>query len=173
MSKLQSGGNLQSGDFALRRSTAPYRTLSTVFGLFAIWGLVEAVTSGNLALKSGNWNLFGVGLMIIGSYLPVIFIGYRYRIFLRDGIIVQKAYGMSDVAIKIKDISALKVETSSASDVAKMNRPFARIAIYSGTDRARSFIDVSLKHFVADDIRRLMRAIQEQRPDLTMPKYWL
>ena len=165
--------DLASTDFSLRRSTAPYRTLSIVFSLVAIWGFVMAVTSGSLALNSGYWNLFWTGLMLIGSYLPVIYMGYRYRIVLQEGVIIQKAFNMRDVAIKIQDISLIKVESSSASDVAKMNRPFTRIAIYSGTGKARSFIDVSPKHFIADDIRRLMRVIHEQRPDLTVPKHWL
>ena len=97
----------------------------------------------------------------------------RYKISLQDGVITQKAFNMTDVVIKIKDISAVKQESSDALTMAKMNRPVQRITIYSDTDGVQSFIDISLKHFVADDIRRLLRAIQEQRPDLTMPKHWI
>jgi hypothetical protein len=48
-----------------------------------------------------------------------------------------------------------------------------RIAIYGDGSNGHKWIDVSLKHFAAEDIRRLMRAIHEQRPDLSMPKNWI
>jgi len=46
--------------------------------------------------------------------------------------------------------------------------------IYTGNPQGESkFIDVSLKHFAADDIRKLMRAIHQERPDLVLPKHWI
>jgi hypothetical protein len=52
-------------------------------------------------------------------------------------------------------------------------RPFRRIAVYAQHGSSTKFIDVSLKHFAADDIRKLMRVIHEQRPDLVLPKNWV
>jgi hypothetical protein len=54
-----------------------------------------------------------------------------------------------------------------------MRRPSRRIAIYANAAEGHKWIDVSLKHFADDDIRRLMRAIREYRPDLSIPKNWL
>ena len=39
--------------------------------------------------------------------------------------------------------------------------------------RDNQFIDVSLKHFVNEDIRKLMHLIHERRPDLSLPKNWI
>ena len=147
----------------MRRTIAPYRTLSTVFILAAIWTFV-------LSAKWGKWDLFESVLIVIGFYLPTIFIGLCYRISIQDGVITQKGFNMSVVAIKIKDISEVKQESSDVVTLAKMNRPVQRITIYSDADGVQSSIDISLKHFVADDIRRLLHAIQEERPDLLMPK---
>jgi hypothetical protein len=53
------------------------------------------------------------------------------------------------------------------------SRPFRRIAIYAGDPRGTGkFIDVSLKHFAADDVRKLMRIVHDRRSDLILPKNW-
>jgi len=54
-----------------------------------------------------------------------------------------------------------------------MRRPFRRITIYAEGAEITKFIDVSLKHFVAEDIRKLMRKIHDNRPDLSLPKKWI
>jgi hypothetical protein len=54
--------------------------------------------------------------------------------------------------------------------LAAMNRPFRRIAIQGSVAGVPTTIDVSTKHFVGADIRRLVHSIQEARPDLAVPQ---
>jgi hypothetical protein len=54
-----------------------------------------------------------------------------------------------------------------------MRGPADRIAIYAGHGSEEKHIDVSLRHFVTSDIRQLLRAIHDKRPDLTLPKGWV
>jgi hypothetical protein len=106
-------------------------------------------------------------------FLPYIFITTRYRIELRDGTIFQKAAGIADVSIKLSDVTFVRLETSDAQTLLSMRRPFRRITIYAKGGERTKFIDVSLKHFAADDIRQLMRAIHDGRPDLALSKHWI
>jgi hypothetical protein len=73
-----------------------------------------------------------------------------------------------DIVIPAKDISLVRTETSP-----ERGRVLRRIAIYSNLDSKNpKFVDVSLKHFVPEDIRKLMDAIHKERPDLVLPKQW-
>ena len=58
-------------------------------------------------------------------------------------------------------------------NLATFSRPMRRIVIYAKHADGGKFIDVSLKHFVAADVRRLMKLIHERRPDLAVPVKWL
>jgi hypothetical protein len=57
-------------------------------------------------------------------------------------------------------------EKSDLATMLSFRRPTRRITIY-GKDQQH--LDVSLKHFVMADIRRLMQEIKKERPDLTLP----
>jgi hypothetical protein len=110
------------------------------------------------------WPLFGV----------LVWIGTCYRIFWRDGAILQKASGGPDVSIRPDEITSVEQETSDVGTALAMRRPFRRIVIYAENPRGEGkYIDVSLKHFLADDVRKLMRAIHARRPDLALPKHWM
>jgi len=109
------------------------------------------------------WMLLGV----------LVFLGARYRVSWKAGAVAQQASGMRDVVIKADQIDRVALE-SARDDIGaaiQMRRPFRRIAIYR-QGNSGDFIDVSLRHFAANDIRRLMRAIQSARPDLTLPEHW-
>jgi vacuolar-type H+-ATPase subunit C/Vma6 len=77
---------------------------------------------------------------------------------------------MRDVILSMSEINQVRLEAELSL---AMRRPFRRIAIYSHHSKSKKFIDVSLKHFAAEDIRELMRAIHGQRPDLVLPKHWI
>lgn len=51
-------------------------------------------------------------LMWILFYVPLVFIGMRYRLYWRDGTVVQKASGMADVEIEADAITRIVRETS-------------------------------------------------------------
>jgi hypothetical protein len=152
--------------FGLRRIVDPYLGLGviisgvTALALFVgfyrnVWGPVEAMPL--------LWVLVGV----------LVYIGTRYRVGWRAGAVVQKASGGRDVVIEAAQIDHVALETGldDVGAAIQMRRPFRRITIYR-QGKSGGFIDVSLKHFAADDIRRLMRAIQSARPDLALPKHW-
>ncbi len=130
--------------------------LALFVGLYRqVWGLLESMPLG--------WVLVGV----------LVFAGTRYRVSWRAGAVTQRASGGRDVVIEAAQIDRLALE-SGADDIwaaIQMRRPFRRITIYRKGE-AGDFIDVSLKHFAADDIRRLMHSIQSARPDLALPRRW-
>jgi hypothetical protein len=153
-------------DFALRRSTQPYQALVLIFGCVTI---LAAFT----ALQQRDWTIIGVMPFGWLFLVPIIYIGTRYRLYWRGGAIIQRASGLDDVSIRSDEITRVVLERSDLQTLVSYRRPFRRIAIYAEHRDGVKFIDVSLKHFVADDIRKLMRAIHEQRPDLSLPKAWI
>jgi len=91
-----------------------------------------------------------------------VFIGTRYRIFYDHACVKMVASGLAPVLIAYSEITRIRNESSF-----EQGRPFRRIAIYAG-DR---FVDLSLKHFVIEDVRSLIGVIQGKRPDLEFPKF--
>jgi len=107
-------------------------------------------------------------------FAPLVYIGLKYKVYWKDNEICQEASGGPKVCIAYGEITRLALETSKPAELPSSSRPFRRIAIYGGNvGNFDSFIDVSLKHFVADDIRKLMRAIRARRSDLELPNDWL
>jgi hypothetical protein len=103
----------------------------------------------------------------------LVYIGLRYRIFWTDEEVCQEASGAPRVCIMYGQITTVTSEISKPSELFAASRPFRRIVISTENSRGEGkFIDVSLKHFAADDIRKLMRTIRERRPDLELPKQW-
>jgi hypothetical protein len=150
----------------LRHSIVPYRTLGAFFLVIMVWAFVESH-------RTGKWGEFKSAALVSGIYSLHIVLGLWYQIGLHDGIIWQRAFGKRRVSIAIRDISSVGQEVSDAKTLVAMNRPFQRITIRGSTAGKASSVDVSTKHFVAADIRRLMHIIQESRPDLSLPKQWL
>jgi hypothetical protein len=151
----------------LRRDAAPYLIFGAFFVLATLVGLYASV-------RTADWTFMKYYALIWLLYFPWMFIVSRYRIFWRDGVIIQKASGMADVSIRVEEIARIRQETSNVGTLVRLRRPFRRITIYAEErDGGSKFIDVSLKHFVADDVRKLMRAIHSRRPDLELPKHWV
>jgi hypothetical protein len=98
--------------------------------------------------------------------------GMRYRIFWDNNEVIQKAVAGNYTKIRTDEITDIVQETSDIQTLATFSRPMRRIVIYARHADGGKFIDVSLKHFVAGDIRKLMRAIHDRRPDLAIPRGW-
>jgi hypothetical protein len=98
-------------------------------------------------------------------------IGLKYKISWTNQMICQEASGGAKVCIAYGEITQIVSEISKPGELLSASRPFRRIAIHaqesSGNEK---LIDVSLKHFVANDVRDLMHMIRDHRPDLSMPK---
>jgi hypothetical protein len=124
------------------------------------------------AFEQHDWAPIGAAVFGWLLFIPIVYIGTRYQILWRDGALIQKASGMQDVLIRPNEITRIALETSDLQTLMSFRRPFRRIAIYARGADGSKWVDVSLKHFAADDIRKLMRAIHERRPDLSMPKNW-
>jgi hypothetical protein len=150
----------------LRHSIVPYRTLGAFFLVIMVWAFV-------VSYRSGKWSTFESALLIAAVYSLQVAQGLWYQIRIDNGVIWQRAFGKRRVSIAIHDISSVGQEMSDAKTLVAMNRPFRRITIRGSTAGEAGSIDVSTKHFVAADIRRLMHIIHESRPDLSLPKQWL
>lgn len=152
--------------FALRRSVQPYVGLGVIIGGIAIWILV-------LAYRQMDKGTAESAVLLLGFYAAWVFLGMWYRIFLRENTITMRAFGKRNVSIAIQEISLVGTEVSDAKTLMKMNRPMRRIVIASVRNGSTRVIDVSLKHFVMADVRKLMGIIHSARPDLKVPAKWL
>jgi hypothetical protein len=156
----------QQREFSLRLSIYPY-----IMYLVVCSGLT--LLSAFTAIRTHDWSPL---LIAAAAWLIVILTQYgntRYRIYWRDGEIKQISVNNYITIIPTAEITCIGQERSDLQTRLQMRRPADRITIYADHGDEERRIDVSLRHFVASDIRRLLRAIHDKRPDLTVPKKWL
>jgi len=147
----------------LRHSIAPYGTFGSLLLVLCVWGFYI----GN---RSGKWGLLESSLFLSGIYCLQVGMGLWYRISLKDGIISRRAFAEPRVSIPISDITSLDHPSPKLKAVVNFNTPFRRISIVGHVGGVRKLINVSTKHFLSEDIRLLMLAIHEARPDLELPR---
>jgi hypothetical protein len=147
----------------LRHSLRPY--VAFALPLLVVTG-IGAIASA----KSGQWTSLWYVVVVWVFFLLWSFFLTRYQIAWNHEAITQKAAGGPGVTIDIGAITKVRLETSGAATLLSFRRPFRRISIYANDHK---FIDVSLIHFLAEDIHALMRFVHEQRPDIALPKNWL
>jgi hypothetical protein len=123
-------------------------------------------------VRTGNKVLVQFILLMWGVFIATNYDSTRYRIFWYDDAIKQIAVFGNVTFINTSEISRISLETSDLRTMLSLTRPLRRLAIYAANSNPPKRIDVSLKHFAADDIRRLMHAIHERRPELSIPKEW-
>ena len=146
-------------DFALKRSIRPYLGELIIVGVITIGIIYIAIRTSTPALLE----VVLVGFVLV---LATHYADFRYRVFWRNGAVERIATNKSITTIKATDILRVVLETSDLTTMLTLSRPKRRITIY-GKDHER--LDVSLKHFVTADIRRLMQEIHNERPDLSLP----
>ena len=152
-------------EFALTRSVYPYSLYVIICtGLFLL-GLFDLI---RIKDPSPMYASLAVALFVIVMMYP----DTRYRIFWKDGVIRQVSVNKFVTTISCAKITCIAQERSDLQRRMRMQRPLDRIAIYAGQGAQEKHIDVSLRHFTSDDIRKLMRAIHERLPDLTIPRHW-
>jgi hypothetical protein len=157
--------------FKLRHSSKIY------FGLFLIYVLLMVGLS-SLAGLTSNWESMKDILFLLTGVFALYFsflyfLNSRYQVLLEKDVITMRAASLSNdpkayTSIRISDITAIRQETSNVGTTVKLRRPFRRIAIYD--EHNQKFIDISLKHFLLEDIRKLIEFLKEKRPDLDMSK---
>ena len=84
--------------------------------------------------------------------------------------IFLKSFRLGHITIAIPDIKSIKQESSFKEKKNGISRAMSRISIY---DKDNNFVDISLKHFQPEDIRKLMMSIHSIRPELDFPKAWI
>ena len=150
----------------LRRTIAPYMGQLIIFSLVTLGVLFVSIHKHVLSL------ILPVPIMWL-LFAFVVSIGLRYRIVWTNSEVCQRASGGSNVCIGYGEITRITLEVSRPGEWFAASRPFRRIVIYAAEPRGENkFIDVSLKHFLTDDICELMRAIRVHRPDLELPPHW-
>ncbi|SRR6266851_78384 len=152
--------------FALRRTFQPYVAEFIIFSVITGLLIFDFFRTHDM-----SWIILIVLLWAIA--IATQYPNARYRIFWESGKIKQVAVYGDPTVIELSEINKIAEERSDLQTLLAMRRPSRRIAIYARGASGHKWIDVSLKHFAAEDIRRLMRAIHEQRPDLSMPKNWI
>jgi hypothetical protein len=158
---LNTGNGASAGWHSLRRSMAPFVVMAVVLGGISVFTFIEGYAKDH----SGT---IGANLMLWALFVGVAYFGSRYRIYWSDDSVRQLASGKATVTIPMANIDRVNHEISI-----KAGRPFRRLAIYPKNRPEVEFIDVSLKHFNAVDIRLLVRAIRAARPELELPPAWL
>ena len=129
-----------------------------------------------IRIHSWDWNFFLI-ILISGIFFPSVSAYYTrlYKVFWRNDTVGMHTIGMKeDVVIPVNEITSIKKGASFErlkSSQGITRRVFRRIAIYQEkSDGTVKFVDVSLKHFIPEDIKKLMTLIHEKRPDLEIPK---
>ncbi|HLI17568.1 MAG TPA: hypothetical protein VKV22_04755 [Rhodanobacteraceae bacterium] len=149
--------NTQS--FSLRRRVSPN----------AIWVAIACaidlfLLSAMLRQHHFYWNVFGAIVLLAAWALLIVWLNFRYTISWSGSAIVQTAFGLGEISIAATNITAIKSETSNTRTLIMANRPYRRISVYGDG----KFIDISLKHFKFEDIRKLIAIVRDARPDLSM-----
>ena len=150
----------------LRRTVSPYMGQIIILSLITLYLLF-------VSIKTHSWGalLPAPVLWLLSS--TQLYFGLKYKIIWTDKEVCQEASGGPKVCIQYSEMTNVRSEISKPGEMLAASRPFRRIAIYAGDPRgAGKFIDVSLKHFAADDVRKLMRIVHDRRPDLILPKNW-
>ncbi len=151
----------------LGRTISPYLGQIIILSLTTLFLLFVSIKThewGPLLSAPFFWLLFSI----------LIYIGLKYKISWTDKEVCQEASGGPKICIQYSWITNVTSEVSKPGEVLAASRPFRRIAIYAEDPQgARSFIDVSLKHFAIEDVRKLMRVVHDRRPDLALPKNWV
>jgi hypothetical protein len=126
-----------------------------------------------IGVKLHDPSPFQAALLVSVGFVAVSYGDTRYRIFWQDGEIKQISANKYVTTIRTSDITRVAQERSDLQTRLKLRRPADRISIYGGRGDEQKHIDVSLRHFVAADIRKLMQAVHDQRPDLPLPQNWV
>jgi hypothetical protein len=151
------------GTSFLRRTVTPYVGQS---------GIIAGVTMllAYVALKKTQWDLLWIAALIwvlFTSY--VFFFGMKYQISWDQKGLTMSASGGPQRSIQFDEITEIRYETANRDEFLSQARPFRRVVIVGLPRSPNSRIDISLRHFLAQDIDRLIMVIREKRPDLTVP----
>jgi hypothetical protein len=147
----------------LRRTIRPYIGQIVILIAVTAFAVYES-------LASSDWEFLwapAVYLPLYGIYF--LYFGLKYRVFWSEESVVMRARGGPDQRVRFGEITSVKKEISSASDVLAQSRPFRRIVVCGNKDDPKARVDISLRHFNLNDIGQLLRVIHTHRRDLEIP----
>jgi hypothetical protein len=147
--------------FRLRHTLSP-----SIMWIVMLGGVDMLLLYAMISEHAFNWNIIGTIALISSMAIFIVSLNLRYTITWIGNAIVQTAFGLPKTTIKLTDITKIRFEISDTRTLFKANRPYNRVAIYG----KNKFVDVSMKHFKIEDIRKLVAAIRRTRPDLPMDK---
>jgi len=156
---------MEQANFKLRHSIEPYIGLPVIFGIIGIF-------AAYIGFTKNDWGGFiSILVAFVLLFIATVIFGLRYRIWLTANTIHMQTSTWNNrrniTSINISEISSIANETSDMHTLAKLGRPFRRIAVYD--QKHQKYIDISLKHFVRSDIKKLLQEIHKQRPDISIP----
>jgi hypothetical protein len=147
----------------LRRTIRPYVGLTLIFvgfTVFCVLVFVKTSESSFLWLPIVPWLLFGVFIFCFGM---------KYKVLWDKESLIMRASGGPERRIPFDEITSVRKEVSSASDVLAQSRPFRRIVVCGRENDPNARVDISLRHFDVHDISQLLTALHAHRPDLDIP----
>jgi hypothetical protein len=147
----------------LRRTIQPYVGQTLI--LLAVTAFLVYVSA-----TSSDWNFMwgpAVYWPLFGVYF--FYFGMKYKVLWDEESVVMYASGGPERRIRFDEITSVKKEISSVSDILAQSRPFRRIVVYGRKHHPDARVDISLRHFDLKDIDQLLTAIRIYRPDLDVP----
>jgi hypothetical protein len=148
-------------NFTLALSIKPYVGDIATLGLISVLAIAALVRSHQLPI-------LGLVFLIWLVLASDIYQKTHYRVTWESNSIRRVTANGYETVIPIEKVARVAYETSKLR--INLMRPTRRLTIYA---TGGEHIDVSIKHFVATDIHRLLQCIHEARPDLDMPSQWL
>jgi hypothetical protein len=164
--KMQHSNSNFGYDMELRHTLAPVLW-------FPIAACIVMVAPIAGSLRVGDWS-WVIGYVPACAAISGVMAWFQlsYKIWFDEKQVFQRAVGGVITSIQFNQITRVASEVSDVDTLVRLRRPFRRISIYGSTSEGNKCIDVSLKHFRPEDIRKLMAVIHERRPDLTLPARW-
>jgi hypothetical protein len=152
--------------FALTRSIYPY-------SLYIILCVLIFVITFFAAIVSHDIGPILMAFVVTAFMAAMMYPDTRYRIYWEGNRIRQVSANGDETVIGTDDIIRVAQERSALESRLRFLRPADRITIYGKSEGNEKYIDVSLRHFTAGDIKKLMHVIHDRHPDLTIPPKWL
>ncbi len=160
--------NNTNNSFSLRRTTPSHYLFIIILIILTLAWLPYMVNTHDWA----PLRVLPLGLFLL---IPSIYMDKQYRIWWSNDAILRRTAGFRAkvTKIKVEHIENIAQETSDFRTLISLSRPLRRISIYGNTADGLQKIDISIKHFEFEDIRKIMQLIKEKRPDLSIPQQWL
>ena len=147
----------------LRRTITPYVGQAVIFAGITLF-------IAYVATKTSQWDfLWTIPMLWALFFFAFVNFGMRYRVFQYDAGIVMSASGGPQRRIQYEEITEVRTDLGGVREQMGRSRPFRRIVVMGRERHPGSSIDISLRHFLPQDIDGLLNEIRAHRPDLDVP----